>query len=383
MGAEGQQTPEALGTARQTHGVQIYCCPCIPGMANHMPEQLSRSIVIVNSPLRPALMFAGAETDAPPTCRHVGFSCPATDPAADGSGSRQRDLQLQALRGQLSDLELGMKPTGAPVAAASAAAPSGAGRAQRSEAPPAASPGPRGQSRSGAEGPASQPASQLDSPHRRWWQRNGQPDAAPVADRGRPTLLQTSRSLPPEDDQPSSPALLYAQRAEQCKQDAAQASQQIDAALQRSSSGSPGLARLFGRGGPAAAKQGVAAAVGGAGQEATYDLQVQGKAASAPATGRAGSPLRSSNSMSDGGSVACVAAAAGSASGHGSPSGARDFRISSFSPENRSGAGSPVQQGGLGPAGSGSGGGRPRSGQGQACRAHTGSSPRKQVWKPL
>lgn len=326
-----------------------------------------------------------AGPDALPTCRHVSFSGPSTDLAADGGGGKQRDLQLQALRDQLSALELGINPNGAPQAAASTSAAAVA--AAGVEAPSAASPGPRGRSRNDVVvgGAGSQPGSQPTSPHRRWWQRGGRAEAAPAAGAGRPLRLQTSRSLPQEDDQPSSPALLYAQRAEQWKQDAVQASQQIDAALQRSSSGSPNrLARLFGRGGsPAAAKQTVAAAAVGAGHEATYDLQVQSKAGGASAAAAA-NPLRSSNSASDGGGATCAAAGAGSGSSRGSPRGSRDFRISSFSPENRSGAGSPVQQSGLGPAGGGSGGcGRPRSGQGQASRPHMGQSPRKQAWKPL
>ncbi|KAL4427717.1 hypothetical protein ABPG75_001806 [Micractinium tetrahymenae] len=326
------------------------------------------------------------ELEAPPTCRHVSFSGPSADPAADSVSNRQRNVQLQALRDQLSALELGMNPNAEPsAAAAAAAAASAATAAAGTAAPPAASPGPRGRSRSDivAGGAASQQGSQQGSP-RRWWQRSGRPDTAPASGVGRPPQLQTGRSLSPGDDQPSSPALLYAQRAEQCKQDAVQASQQIDAALQRSSSGSPGrLARLFGRGGsPGKGKQAASAAAGAAGQEATYDLQVQSKVAGAPPAATAANLLRSSNSASDGGSGAC-AAAAGGGSRSGSPCASRDFRISSFSPENRSGAGSPVAQGALGSAGGSGGGGRPRSAQGQASRPQTSHSPRRQVWKPL
>lgn len=76
------------------------------------------------------------------------------------------------------------------------------------------------------------------------------------------------------EEQPRSPALVYAQRAHECKEQAAAASQHVDAELRQS--GSPGrLARLFGRvhlggGGGHGSSNGSPAR--GSTPEATYEL---------------------------------------------------------------------------------------------------------------
>ena len=193
------------------------------------------------------------------------------------------------------------------------------------------------------------------------------------------------------EEQPRSPALVYAQRAHECKEQAAAASQHVDAELRQS--GSPGrLARLFGRvhlggGGGHGSSNGSPAR--GSTPEATYELllppppppqqqqQCQERTAAAAAGSRpvtaAAHPLRCSNSASSDAGGSRV----------GSP---RDAAMCGAAPENRSrpptsGSGTVTPKGEAQQPQPG----RPRSGGsgGSAAAAAPHRSPRRQAWKPL